>query len=1064
MRAAAITRAILTSTVTLATLLILQTATAMSQGLSRDIGPQPLARALEVFAAETGLQLVYRSEIAAGIASRGARAGLSAEEALRELLRETGLTFEFLNKRTIAIHTLREGSDEPKARGGDALAPTVAQESVRFSQAEQEPPPAGAGNSQPQEVPEPRNQSLLNDIGELLVTGSRIKRAQLEGPAPVITITSEQMAREGYTTAYEALYSLTQQTGSGLQTQFSPNGATANATNVDLRGLGPGRVLVLFNGRRAADYPLPFNGQSNIVNLSAIPTAALDRIEVLSSGASAIYGSDAVSGVINFVMRNSFEGVQLDGRLGGTSEGGGTTRRVRLTGGVDGDALKGVYAFEYFDRDPIWALDRDAFDNNNDRPEGLPVQDTFVMGLVGLAGFIAPPAATGGCANFGRDVRLSPAVPSVPALGNICSSRDLQAQRTIRHDTEDKSGFFNATYDFANGLQLFGTASVWQSDSKFHTQLGPNTLFLTPLLLDATPGVTRDLGGLAAGQYLQFIRFFQINEMPDPDLMFDERAWDAVLGLRGSLFEDSLEWELAYHHSDYDVERDQRTPLTEAIFDFYFGPQLRDASGNLVFDNLLGMLGIPLPPAAVYTAVNRGRMQRALTPAEWRSITALNHTEAQSSNDQASAVLTGSLFSLPAGEVGFAAVLEWGTQSYGINLDPRLTAGEFYGLTEFPGGGVRHRYAAGLELAVPVLDSVRLTLASRYDKYNDITDVDDAVTYNAGVEYRPFKSLLFRGAYATSFRAPDMHFVFAAPSSLFAAPLDELRCRRDLGITDPAQCAVAIPPVIVEQHRRGNPGLQEETGKSWSAGVVWNVLDSLDLTVDYFDIRLDDIVNDLSFDFILSTEADCRIGRTVTGEAVDSGSALCQFAMAQVVRNPFTGPGTDRLIEVNTGPINRSLQNVRGLDATLNYSLDTERLGDFRFNLAWSHILEQERQEFATDPVDSYRDDPDNLDLRSRVRGTVSWRMGRWAHTLLGDRRGSRPTFDELARTKSYTTYNYSTVFSATPALTFSLVVNNLLDEDPRIDDTFSAYPFFYQSNVNPVGREAFFEVGYRFR
>src|SRR5262249_39113465 len=146
--------------------------------------------------------------------------------------------------------------------------------------------------------------------------------------------------------------------------------------------LGPGRVLVLFNGHRAADYPLPFNGQSNIVNLSAIPTAALERIEVLASGASAIYGSDAISGVVNFVMKDHFDGIQADARFGGTTEGGGTSRRGQLTGGFDHDAFKAVYAFEYFNRDPIWMLDRHRFNSNADHPPGFTTQNNPIAGVI----------------------------------------------------------------------------------------------------------------------------------------------------------------------------------------------------------------------------------------------------------------------------------------------------------------------------------------------------------------------------------------------------------------------------------------------------------------------------------------------------------------------------------------------------------------------------------------------------------------------------------------------------------------------------------------------------------
>ena len=144
-------------------------------------------------------------------------------------------------------------------------------------------------------------------LDKVTVTGSRIKRSQVEGPAPVTVITAADIERQGFATVFDALNSLTQNTAS-IQNELNQNGFTPNASFLNLRGLGPGYQLVLINGRRAADYPLPYNSQSNAVNLANIPAAALERVEVLTGGASAIYGSDAVAGVVNLIMKTNFEG------------------------------------------------------------------------------------------------------------------------------------------------------------------------------------------------------------------------------------------------------------------------------------------------------------------------------------------------------------------------------------------------------------------------------------------------------------------------------------------------------------------------------------------------------------------------------------------------------------------------------------------------------------------------------------------------------------------------------------------------------------------------------------
>ncbi len=174
------------------------------------------------------------------------------------------------------------------------------------------------------------------ELDKVTITGSRIARTDVEGPAPVFIIDREQIEREGFTTVQGALKSLTQATGVVQNELFS--GFTQNANSLDLRGLGPGRTLILIDGRRVSDYPLPYNGQSNIVNISAIPLAAVDRIEVLSGGASAIYGSDAVAGVVNIIMRRDFgNSIDMNVRVGATDGGGMETSRLQAVGGFLGE-------------------------------------------------------------------------------------------------------------------------------------------------------------------------------------------------------------------------------------------------------------------------------------------------------------------------------------------------------------------------------------------------------------------------------------------------------------------------------------------------------------------------------------------------------------------------------------------------------------------------------------------------------------------------------------------------------------------------------------------------------
>ncbi len=1020
---------------------------AMAGSAQFDIAIQPLAAALKAFASQSHMQLLYQYSAVEGVTANAVVGNLDSHVALTHLLQGTGLEAIYSGEDAATIRPIQS----PATPNSSSPPQDSLNAPPKDSTGADATTPAATDESGPSRTENPH----AAELEQIVVTGSRIKRTQVEGPAPMTTITSEDIEREGFTTPYEALATLTQQTGSGVESEFSSGGQTPNASELDLRGLGPGHVLVLFNGRRAADYPLPFNGKSNIVNLNSIPLAALDRVEILSGGASAIYGSDAVSGVVNFIMRDHFDGIEINARAGDTNHGNGQTERVQLTGGFNDNAFKGVYTFEYLNRKPLWAADSKYFNSTADDLSGNASKYVPIVALVqpiDAALFQSPQLADPGatvCARYGP----AAADLAFPGLGTTCGSSNFPAQFTMRNETQSESGFFNSTYDFEGGLQAFGTLSLWHSGSGLNplASTPSQNFYQGPLTFDVNPNVNPADRAVLGGQYLLPIRFFQLSEVGrDYTLKYNEFAWDTALGLRGRITEHALDWELAYHHSGYNADQDERQLLGPASNNFFLGPQQPGADP-------LG-LGTPVfnfDPAQTTNPITR---------AQYDSITAIDHTQADSSNDQLSVQLTGNLFNLPAGPVKFASVLEWGTQQYQIHLDPRLVAGDFLGATQAPGGGSRNRSAAGTELAIPLVDMLRLTLASRYDRYSEVDHTNGAFTYNAGLEFRPVQNLLLRGSYATSFRAPDMQFVFAGPSTLESSVTDYLRCRRDQHVTDINQCSLL--PSSVTTERQGNPNLNDEKGRSWTAGVAWNVTSTLDASLDYFNITLSNEVDDLTSDYILQTEANCRLGTTISGQPVNPNSQLCHFVDGLITRNPANPavPGRDTLTGVNTLPINRALERVSGLDGTLNYQLDAHRAGKFFFKFAWSHVLKEDRQEIAGDPVVSFRDDPTNYGLRSRMRTSLTWQISKLSQTVFADLQGSRPRFDAIGRTGPYNTYNYVGSYSPTTRLKISLIVDNLLDADPRIDRSFSSYPFFRSSNVNPYGREFFLEGNYKFK
>jgi outer membrane receptor protein involved in Fe transport len=182
-------------------------------------------------------------------------------------------------------------------------------------------------------------------------------------------ITAEQIKAAGLTTVPEVLRSLSQNSGS-TQGQQNTTGAqsTPGAQAVDLRGLGPNHTLVLINGRRIADFPLPLNGRSNFTDIGNIPLGMIERIEVLTGSASAVYGSDAMAGVINFILKKSTDGTIIDYRYGDTSAGGGESHNLTLTTGFERNNFSGIVGLELINRSPLWGTQRDIQDSTLDAP------------------------------------------------------------------------------------------------------------------------------------------------------------------------------------------------------------------------------------------------------------------------------------------------------------------------------------------------------------------------------------------------------------------------------------------------------------------------------------------------------------------------------------------------------------------------------------------------------------------------------------------------------------------------------------------------------------------------
>ena len=318
---------------------------------------------------------------------------------------------------------------------------------------------------------------------------------------------------------------------------------------------------------------------------------------------------------------------------------------------------------------------------------------------------------------------------------------------------------------------------------------------------------------------------------------------------------------------------------------------------------------------------------------------------------------------------------------------------------------------------------------------------------------------------STSFKSPDMHFVFAERSGAFSAIFDTYRCLAG-GFTS-AACGSGNPSYSYTAFgvRQGTQDLTEETGKSKTLGFVYDITDGMSVSVDYYDVSIEGGVADITTGYILDAEAGCRTGLTPNRNPYEyaPGSAFCVDILSRIDRGVPTGVETiGAITEIRRGPINRAFQGTSGIDASFKYRFNTDRLGNFGIDLAWSHTLSSSTSQFASDPIIETRDLKTNFDTRSRTRATFSWSKNGYTANLFANRLGSLPNWQETGRIHPFVTWNANFGFQVTDNIKTTLFVNNVFNTLSPEDDGFNSYPYFWRA-FSPIGREFFVKMEYKF-
>jgi iron complex outermembrane recepter protein len=973
------------------------------------IAPGNLRDALDAFAAQGNVQLIYAPDLIAGKTTEGVSGRSTAVDTLRQLLVGTGLTWTTLNASTFVLQ-----------RSPAFHAPASASAATKT--------PAIALTTQ-----------TLRPVN---VSGSLIDNASIQTATPTYTITAAEIKARGFNSVSEVLQSSVLATGS-VQGPQSSGTFTQGAQTVSLFGLSPEFALILIDGKPLADFGQLYNGTNNFTNISNLPISMIDHIDVMPGGASSIYGSQAIGGVINIVTRERLDGGELSVRMGGYSDGGGANQRLNFAYGHDFGSLRVLAAGEFDSASPIWGYQRPLTLSTLSGPPGNPTPnaqaEVINFGQFGSSEFtghplsyINPPA---GCDTrlFGGSTTLMSNASTWP--GQYCGSDKLVGYVTYANQTRNYDGMLKLTDRINDSLRVYADFLIdWQQQSWYP---GVSTWSLADYPHQA-------IEDASTGNIVQLFKTFAPEEMPGGVVgqMYRQQdlLYQADIGASGRLGDSGWNWDVYYVRSGDRTTVIEPLWLSTAVDQFFssvLGPQLGTApnSGVDIYRPNYAALFQPVTPAQ-YAGFNQSVSEFSNT---W-----INDTRATLGN--------ASLFALPGGDAGFAALVEAGGEAWYQPVDPLFAQNALFEHAATGGGGQRSHAASAFELNLPLLKSLTLDLSGRYDHYalNEGSD-NHKFTYKVGIEFRPLDSVLFRGSYYTAFKAPDLASIFLGPTDYYTQITDYYQCAK----AHATDCGSDYQ-YYVKGTTLANPLLQPTSAQNWTLGSTWSPLDGFSLSLDYLHMAIRDEVVEQDLDLLMHTEAQCLLGQ------LDPHSAQCLAAINQVQR----ATETDQVSNVTTYYANLTDETIRSLIGTARYRFAPWHIGSFIVQLDYNDMLGHTYQIAPGQPPINLLADPlYSTEFKSVVSGSLTWTSpgGHWTSTLYGHRYGPSPNYAAqvngpntpgASRLPPWITFNGSVSYRPTRNLEFSLLLNNIANKMPPIDPTYNVYPYYNVENYNVYGRE----------
>lgn len=882
------------------------------------------------------------------------------------------------------------------------------------------------------------------------ITGSSIRRIAGETALPVTVIKVDELTKQGVTTTEQAVSHI-----AANQSNFGASAAigatTGGKSEADLRGLsGPtgtnaNKTLVLLNGRRLANHAF----DAAAVDLNAIPLAAVDRIEILRDGASAIYGTDAIGGVINFILKRELVGLEVSAQ-GQQPErkGGGDTQRVSLAGGfgsLTDQRFNVMGTLDYRKQKVLAAADREF-------------SKTGILGT-------SRSAITSGTSGTAFPGDLNGFEPSGP----LCDPPNS----IPRNKNADNTGVFqNCRYDFSRSVDLL-------TENEQLTGLARGSFAITPdhtLSLEYLRARNKSIARVAPAPTSTLMPvtslFFPAGATPSQVIIPDFAGGDGSTTTAGGV----ANWRqvpAGKRTSGDDTTTERTMAELQGLFSGWdyrtaFGTTQNKSEASVkrgyVNDDLIaeGVWNGIINPFGAQTAAGTA----AIDAAQNNALTQVGKNKVKFADFKIS---KADLFQIPGGAVGAAFGVEYRKEnSFFEALPITATLGSLGIDPDSDTSGSRSSTAVYGEFSIPILKNLELTLAGRYDKYSDFGN-----TFNPkiGLRYQPVKEILLRGSANTGFRAPTLYEIYQPQSTTFTTDNydDPLLCPGGNAVPGASAGVVCGQQVL---QRLGGPGgiglppstLKPEKSRSYTLGIVFEPTTSTTVGVDFWKINVKDLISSLPEQAVFGDPAKYAGRFTRCSQIPATGAGITRSDIDACTG--FPGIGFDPIAFIDAATENLGELRTSGVDFSAAWRSGATQYGNFGVGVEATYVTtykyQRERGGAYINAVARYSDNAPVFRWQHVVTG--NWSKGPWGATLGQRFKSSYTDQNGTSEVGSYSVFDLSVTWTGIKNLTLTAGINNLFDTDPPHSVQNTTFQRGFDPRfADPIGRAYSLRAAYKF-